>query len=166
MAQADNESRSQNIKLGHRYRAMDGTSKLYLRKCYGYDHDKQGLLIVNEEQAVVVRQIFAWYLEGKSIAGLIKLLEENHIPSPRGKAKWSKRALETLLSNEKYIGKVHLFKSKEYEDSYLKEDNHLAIISDYISEKVHSEKSRRSNVVRTQDEVVRKKRRYNSKLKE
>ncbi|WP_282919773.1 recombinase family protein [Ignavigranum ruoffiae] len=163
LAQADNESRSQNIKLGHRYRAMDGTSKLYHRKCYGYDHDKEGLLIVNEEQAVVVRQIFAWYIEGKSIVGLIKLLEENQIPSPRGKAKWSKRALETMLSNEKYIGNVHLFKDNEYEDSYLAEDNHPAIISKYVFEKVQAEKTKRSNVVRTHDGVVRKKRRYKSK---
>lgn len=142
---------------------MDGTSKLYHRKCYGYDHDKEGLLIVNQEQAVVVRQIFAWYLEGNSIVGLIKLLEENHIPSPRGKAKWSKRALETLLSNEKYIGKVHLFKNNEYEDSYLIEDNHTAIISKYVFEKVQSEKFRRSNVVQTDDGIMRNRSKYSSK---
>lgn len=165
LAQADNESRSQNIKLGHRYRAMDGTSKLYHRKCYGYDHDKEGLLIVNEEQATVVRQIFAWYLEGKSIAGLIKLLEENHIPSPRGKAKWSKRALDTMLSNEKYIGKVHLFKNNEYEDSYLKEDNHPSIIQKHVFDKVQDEKIRRSNVVRIGEEDVRKNSRYSSNKK-
>lgn len=34
LAQAENESRSQNIKLGHRYKAMEGTSKLYNRKCW------------------------------------------------------------------------------------------------------------------------------------
>src|SRR5699024_7034470 len=108
LAQAENESRSQNIKLGHRYRAMDGTSKLYNRKCYGYEHDDDGQLIINEEQAVVVRQIFDWYLEGNSIVGLKKILQANNIPSPRGKEKWSKRALETMLSNEKYIGQVLL----------------------------------------------------------
>ena len=165
LAQADNESRSQNIKLGHRYRAMDGTSKLYHRKCYGYDHDKEGLLIVNEEQAKVIRQIFAWYLEGNSIVALIKLLEENHIPSPRGKAKRSKRAFETILSNEKSIGKVHLFTNNEYEDSYLIEDKHTAIISKYVFEKVQSEKSRRSNVVRIGEEDVRKNSRYSSNKK-
>ena len=142
---------------------MDGTSKLYHRKSYGYDHDKDGLLIVNEEQATVVRQFLAWYIEGKSIVGLIKLLEENQIPSPREKAKWSKRVLETMLSNEKYIGNVHLFKDNEYEYSYLAEDNHPAIISKYVFEKVQAEKAKRSNVVRTHDGVVRKKRRYKSK---
>ncbi|EFR30441.1 recombinase family protein [Eremococcus coleocola] len=140
VAQADNASRSKNIKMGHRHRAMDSTSKLYHRKCYGYDHDEEGYLVINEEQAAVVRQIFDWYLEGYSIVGLIKLLEERQIPSPRGKATWSKRALETVLSNEKYIGKVHLFKDNDEEGSYVSNDNHSAIITEYIFDEVQEEK--------------------------
>ena len=69
--------------------------------------------MIIEDQAVIVKQIFDWYLEGYSIVGLIKLLHENNIPSPRGKEKWSKRSLETMLSNEKYIGNVHLFSDNE-----------------------------------------------------
>lgn len=49
VAQADNESRGRNIKLDHRHRAMDGTSRLYHRKCYGYDHHEEGYLVINEE---------------------------------------------------------------------------------------------------------------------
>lgn len=40
IAQAENESRSENIKWGIKQRAAQGTSKLYNRKCYGYVHDK------------------------------------------------------------------------------------------------------------------------------
>lgn len=58
LAQAENESRSDNIKWGIRQRAAQGISKLYDRKCYGYDHDEDGKLIINEEQATVVRKIF------------------------------------------------------------------------------------------------------------
>lgn len=162
VAQADNASRSKNIKMGHRHRAMDSTSKLYHRKCYGYDHDEEGYLVINEEQAAVVRQIFDWYLEGYSIVGLIKLLEERQIPSPRGKATWSKRALETVLSNEKYIGKVHLFKDNDEEGSYVSNDNHSAIITEYIFDEVQEEKQRRSNVVRDGDKIVRKRRKFSS----
>ena len=36
IAQAENESRSDNIKWGIKQRAAQGTSKLYNRKCYGY----------------------------------------------------------------------------------------------------------------------------------
>lgn len=40
-----------NIKWGIRQRAAQGISKLYDRKCYGYDHEEDGKLIINEEQA-------------------------------------------------------------------------------------------------------------------
>lgn len=69
-AQAENESRSDNIKWGLKQRAASGTSKLYDRKSYGYDHDENGRLIINEGEAVTVRKIFKWYLEGKSVLGL------------------------------------------------------------------------------------------------
>lgn len=164
VAQADYESRGRNIKLGHRHRAMDGISSLYHRKCYGYDHDEEGYLVINEKQAAVVRQIFDWYMEGNSIVGLIKLLEQHKIASPRGKAKWSKRALETMLSDEKYIGRVHLFRDNEEEGSYVSYNNHPAIISENTFERVQQEKKKRSNVVKNGDKVMRKSRKYSSKV--
>ena len=42
IAQAENESRSDNIKWGIKQRAAQGTSKLYNRKCYGYKNDADG----------------------------------------------------------------------------------------------------------------------------
>lgn len=51
IAQAENESRSENIKWGIKQRAAQGTSKLYNRKCYGYVHDKEGNLIIKENEA-------------------------------------------------------------------------------------------------------------------
>lgn len=50
LAQAENESRSENIKWGIKQRAASGTSKLYDRKCYGYKHDKDGKLIIDEQK--------------------------------------------------------------------------------------------------------------------
>ena len=51
IAQAENESRSENIKWGIKQRAAQGTSKLYNRKCYGYYNDEDGNLVINEEEA-------------------------------------------------------------------------------------------------------------------
>ncbi len=67
-----------------------------------------------------------------------------------------------MLSNEKYIGKVHLFKGNEYEDSNLREGNHPPIIRKHVFDKVQDEKIRRSNVVRIGEEDVRKNSRYSS----
>lgn len=111
LAQAENESRSENIKWGIKQRAAQGTSKLYDRKCYGYKHDADGKLVIDEEQAENVRLIFDLYLSGQSILGIIRELEKRKILSPTGKEKWCKRTIDVMLSNEKYTGDVKLLKS-------------------------------------------------------
>ena len=57
---------------------QQGTSKLYNWKCYGYDHVDNGELIINSQQAKIVRKIFNWYLDGKSAIGIVKELEKKH----------------------------------------------------------------------------------------
>lgn len=93
-AQAENESRSENKKWGSKQRAVDGTSKLYDRKCYGYTNDENGKLIIVDDEAEVVKQIFDWYLEGDSIGIIIKKLKLQGIKTPTGKDDWSKRVQE------------------------------------------------------------------------
>ena len=105
-AQAENESRSENIKWGIKQGAASGTSKLYDRKCYGYKHNEDGKLIIDEETAENVKIIFDLYLRGQSVLGIIKELEKRKIPSPTGKEKWCKRTIDVMLSNEKYTGDV------------------------------------------------------------
>ena len=78
LAQAENESRSDNIRWGIKQRATSGTSKLYDRKCYGYKHDKEGHLII-DETAKNVKLIFDLYLSGQSVIGLIKELEKRKV---------------------------------------------------------------------------------------
>ena len=51
LAQSENEQRIENIKWGLKQRAAQGTSKLYNRKCYGYNHYENGELIINFQQA-------------------------------------------------------------------------------------------------------------------
>lgn len=160
LAQSENEQRSENIKWGLKQRAAQGTSKLYNRKCYGYDHDENGELIINFQQAKVVRKIFNWYLDGKSVIGIVKELEKENIKSPTGKNKWPKRSIETMLGNEKYTGSVKLLDSVDKENYYLLKDNHETIITEEVFDKVQKEKSSRSNL---NEDNVRKSRKYSSK---
>lgn len=163
LAQAENESRSDNIKMGIKYRAAAGTSKLYDRKCYGYKQDENGKLIIDEETAANVKLIFDLYLGGQSILGIIKELEKRKTPSPTGKEKWCKRTIDVMLSNEKYTGDVLLLKSGNSDVHYLASDNNPAIISKGIFEEVQMEKGRRSNVVKNENVVKRKREKYSSK---
>lgn len=165
IAQAENESRSENIRWGIKQRAAQGTSKLYDRKCYGYKHDKNGHLIIDEEKAKNVKMIFDLYFGGQSVIGIIKELEKRKILSPTGKAKWCKRTIDVMLSNEKYTGDVELLKSSKSEVHYLASGNNSAIISKETFETVQIEKIRRSNVVRDENGSKRKSEKYSSKKK-
>ena len=130
IAQAENESRSENIKWGIKHRAMNGTSKLYDRKCYGYKHDAEGKLIIDKATAENVKLIFDLYLNGKSVIGIVTELERLDIKSPTGNDKWCKRTVDVMLSNEKYTGDVRLLENGKYGEYYLFENNNPAIISD------------------------------------
>ena len=162
-AQAENESRSENIKWGIKQGAASGTSKLYDRKCYGYKHDEEGKLIIDEETAENVRLIYNQYLQGKSVIGIIRELEKRKIASPTGKEKWCKRTIDVMLSNEKYTGDVRLLKTSKSEVQYLATDNNPAIISKETFEAVQLERVRRSNVVVGVDGKLRKDKKYSSK---
>lgn len=83
---------------------LDGTSSIYSRPCYGYRKSEDGSLLIVPEEAETVRLIFNLYLSGYSIIGIIHELESRSISSPTGKPKWCRRAIDTLLSNEKYRG--------------------------------------------------------------
>lgn len=166
LAQAENESRSENIKWGIKKKVEQGTSKLSDRKCYGYDSDENGKLVVNEEQAAVVQRIFNLYLGGKSVSGILKELENQGIKSPTGKDKWNKRTVELTLTKRKYIGEAELLKSDDNSTYYLVSDNYPAIISKEVFEAVQKRKTQRSNV--TVDEEGTKHRsanKYSSKKK-
>ena len=163
IAQAENESRSENIRWGIKQRAAQGTSKLYDRKCYGYKHNEDGHLVIDEETAKNVKLIYDLYLSGQSVVGIIKELEKRKILSPTGKEKWCKRTIDVMLSNEKYTGNVELLKSGKSEIHYLASGNNPAIISKEIFEAVQKEKGRRSNIVEGKGGKRRKNTKYSSK---
>ena len=83
IAEHSNRGKSENIKWGIRESVRNGTSGLYDRKCYGYTHDDGGHLIVDPDQAAVVRLIFDLYLSGYSVLKIIRELQARGIPSPR-----------------------------------------------------------------------------------
>ena len=146
IAQAENESRGDAIKWGHRKRAETGMSKLYDRPAFGYEKDPDGNLIIHERNADVVRQLFRLYLSGKSLLGIVKEFEIQGIKSPEGNDKWSRGTIDKMLRNEKYTGKVILLKSDDSTPSYQYEDHHESIISDAMFDAVQLERERRSNV--------------------
>lgn len=175
-AQAESESNSEAIKWGLKRGFESGQSKLYNRRCFGYKHNEKGELTINEAQAEVVRKIYDLYLKGYSVDLIIRDLERLNIKSPMGKDKWSKRAIKTILTNEKYIGNVILGKTytgvfpnnkqqsnNGAQEKYLLEDAHEPIVEREKFEQVQEEIKRRSNVEIVDGKIKRKKTHYSSK---
>jgi DNA invertase Pin-like site-specific DNA recombinase len=163
-AQAENETRSMNIRIGLRNRALNGTSGNYRKRVYGYVKDDDGNLIVDPTQAQVVRDIYGWYISGSSILGIIKKLAKQKIPSPTGKKQWSKRSVDRLLSNEKYIGTVRLEDSVTEGQMFEMKDSHPPIITEDVFRAAQEARAKRSNIVITESGArQRKSTKYSSK---
>ena len=76
-------------------------SRLFGRICYGYRRDKQGLVEIVPEEAEVVRTVFGLYRAGNCLGAIQCYLFNQGIPSPTGKAQWSRDVLNKLLNNGK-----------------------------------------------------------------
>ena len=149
--------KSEAIKTGLRKGFQNGSSKMARRKCYGYEVGPNGELAVNPHEAWVVCWIFEQYLSGSSLGKIAASLEQKGILSPTGRPKWNREAIDKLLSNEKYTGRVLLQKTVStgavqiendgLMDRYLYTGSHEAIISDEIFMAVQQEKLKRSKTL-------------------
>lgn len=136
---AENESNSiaENNKWSIQKRFQNGTYKIAYSP-YGYDA-VNGELIVNEQQAEIVRFIFSEILSGKSLHTIAKQLNQRNVPTKKG-SQWSGATIRDMVCNEKYIGDVifqKTFSDSQFKrqhnngekDQYLIKNHHEAIIS-------------------------------------
>ena len=72
--QDESESKSVDINWGLQKSFTNPDSKYYRRRCYGYEHNKNGKLVIDEEEAKVVRLIFRMSKEGVSLSQISKTL--------------------------------------------------------------------------------------------
>ena len=90
-----------------------------MRIPYAFHLTSTGILEITENEAEVIRIIFDYYLAGASLGKVVDLLYSKQISSPTGKAKWTRAAVDHLLSNSKYIAIVGLecYLSVQFEKS-------------------------------------------------
>lgn len=157
LAQEESRSISENCTWGQRKRFADGKVTVPFSRFLGYDRGEDGNLIVNQEQAKLVKRIYQMFLTGMTPHGIAQTLTEESIPTPAGKKKWSATTVKSILSNEKYHGDALLqktfcedfltkkFKTNEGEvPQYYVENNHEAIIDDGTFEMVQQELAKRT----------------------
>jgi DNA invertase Pin-like site-specific DNA recombinase len=142
LAQGESEARSYNIRWGIRQGFRDGTSGFLNRVCYGYKEAADVNLVIDSEEACVVRQIYQWRAEGDSLRAISAKLYQRRIKAPRGGSIWRPETLRKMLANEKYLGNVLLQKTFVMDElsgkqiknigqleQYLVQENNSAIVS-------------------------------------
>ena len=72
LAQQESESLSLNTRMGYQYRFQQGKIIVNAKMFLGYDKDENGNLVINPEQAEIVKRIFREYLEGASCQKIAK----------------------------------------------------------------------------------------------
>ncbi len=158
LSQAESESISMNVKIGKRQSLKNGNVPFSYKSFLGYSKGADGKPEIDEEQAVIIRRIFAEYLAGKSLLDIAKGLTADEIPTARGKTNWSSARVQSILTNEKYKGDALLQKtyivdciSKKSKKNngelpmYYVENNHPAIIERAVFDRVQEEISRRNS---------------------
>ena len=90
-----------------------------MRIPYGFTLNSSGTLEINKGKANIVCMIFDFYMSGASLGKVVDMLHAKQIPSPTGKARWTRAAVDHLLSNGKYITIIGLekFMDVQYEKS-------------------------------------------------
>lgn len=158
MSQQHSEEKSKNIKWGINRTFENPEGAYYNRPCYGYRASNENRLVQNESEATTVKTIYQLYTEGYSLSGIAEHLEENNIPSPSGKNKWSRQTIDNILTNEKYTGDIILqktyiadfFNAKQKKNNgerqkYLIQSAHEPIISKEKFDTVQEMRKQRSN---------------------
>lgn len=128
---------------------------------YGYKKSKvdKHKLVVNKQEARIVKRIFNEYSKGKSIEEIVKQLQEDNIPSPNNNAnngdiryKWREETIRRILNNKIYLGHIEYgkrinlsYKSKKVkyipqEEWKIAYNMHEAIITEELFNKVQEKR--------------------------
>lgn len=162
LAQEESRSISENVTWGKRKRFEEGKFTLPYAQFLGYKKGADGMPEIVEEEAKIVRWIYYTFLQGKTVGTIAKQLTENGIPTPSGKQIWQASTVQSILSNEKYMGDAILqkmftvdfltkkMKTNEGEvDQYHHTGTHPAIIAPEVFEQVQREIERRKKLGRS-----------------
>lgn len=155
LAQQESESLSQNVRLGLEYRYKQGVVRT--PRIFGYDKDADKNLIINNDEAVIVRRIYREYLRGASYREIARGLSADGYLTLTGKTTWHPDTIRRILANEKYMGDALLQKTYSVDcinnkrirnngerPQYYVENSHPAIVTREVWLAVQKERARRN----------------------
>ena len=119
IAQLESEQIGERVYIGMEQKAKTNGGVLGFNIPYGYDY-VDGKLLVNEDEAKQVKNIFQMYLNGLSMKKIADVLNSKSIPTKQNKI-WGSQTVFMILKNPLYCGFLH------WED-YLNPGDHDSII--------------------------------------
>ena len=93
---------SKKLNNAHKRREADGSSVMTNGTMIGYDQ-VNGELVINEEEAQIVRIVYNMYLQGDGIKTICKKLEDMNLYNSKGN-RYTVSTIRRMLRNEKYMG--------------------------------------------------------------
>ena len=117
IAQEESRSISENVRWGIQRRMESGRVYIPYSSFLGYEKGEDGFPRIVEEEAAIVRDIYARYLQGESLGRIADRLNGEGIKTPAGKERWTPGTVRRILSNEKYKGDARL--QKTYVEDFL-----------------------------------------------
>ena len=165
-AQQESEAISGNVRWSYQKRMQSGEFNCTC-PAYGYNL-VNGEMVINEDEAKVVRRIFELYLSGKGLQAIAGIFNEEQVPRRYGRTHWHHNTIRYILTNERYKGDALLQKkyttdtlpyrlklNKGEKTQYYVENSHAPIIDKITFEKAqellktrkNEEHARKSNVL-------------------
>lgn len=161
LAQQESESISANVRMGMQYRNQEGKIMVNHNRFLGYTKDENKNLVIEPEEAKVVKRIYREYLDGRSLIEIKHSLEADGIENGAHNLTWNVSNIKQILSNEKYIGDALLQKTYTVDvmekirkrnngalPKYYVEGSHEAIIDKEVFLRVQSEMRRRAAMIK------------------
>jgi DNA invertase Pin-like site-specific DNA recombinase len=156
MAQEESRIISENITWSYQKRFTNGVTPMNTAKLLGYERDENKQIIINEDEAKVVRLIFELYSNDKSLYDIAKHLSSMGLKTKSGNVNYYEFAVSRILDNEKYTGNALLQKyhvkelgsrikvrSDGIKQQYYVTNSHPAIITQEKFDKVQLIKQQR-----------------------
>ena len=117
LAQEESHSISDNVTWGIKESMRKGHAYVPYKAFLGYDKGENGEMIINEEEAKLVKYIYALAITNFSPFHITKILEERKIKTKTNSYTWHSSTILSILTNEKYKGDA--LRQKTYTSDYL-----------------------------------------------
>jgi len=119
IAQLESEQIGERVYIGMEQKAKINGGVLGFNIPYGYDY-MDGKLNINQNEALVIKNIYSWYLDHKSMGEIVTMLNDAKVPT-KNQGLWAKKMVSTILKNPIYCGYLHW-------EKYVNKSDHEPII--------------------------------------